>query len=268
MSASSSAPTALEDYSHVKDSLAAIQARVTAHSAAPATRLVAVSKTKPAAAILAAYNAGHRHFGENYVQELVQKSSELPRDISWHFIGKLQGNKCKALAAIPNLWAVETIDSEKRARQMDDALQASRSVESATPLSSQLNVFIQVNTSGEESKGGVGDLSSDSVCQLARFIHTECSHLKLRGLMTIGAPDSDQEYSTDGVHNPDFVALVKLRKDVAKSLDLESEHDLELSMGMSGDFEHALDLGATNVRVGSSIFGARNYNNNNNNNSK
>ncbi|KAK9768231.1 hypothetical protein K7432_001306 [Basidiobolus ranarum] len=108
-------------------------------------RLVAVSKIKPASDVLAAYNAGQRHFGENYVQELVEKSEELPKDIAWHFIGTFQSNKAKLLAAIPNLWAVETIDSEKKARLLNKACEDVERVEA-------IRVYVQVNTSGEESE--------------------------------------------------------------------------------------------------------------------
>ncbi|KAJ2690049.1 hypothetical protein IWW39_001015 [Coemansia spiralis] len=201
-------------------------------------RLVAVSKYKPASDILAAYNCGQRHFGENYVQELCEKAAELPSDISWHFIGRLQSNKCKALAAIPNLWAVETIDSEAKARKLNDAW-------GGAGHSRGLNVFIQVNTSDEESKGGVEQHDVEAV---ARAIVEECKGLRLLGLMTIGSIEGSQQRP-----NPDFLRLRQLRDDLNAKLGLS----LELSMGMSDDFEHALELGATNVRVGSRIFGSR-----------
>ncbi|KAJ2066235.1 hypothetical protein GGH13_005794 [Coemansia sp. S155-1] len=215
----------------------AVQRSSSANSTHP-PRLVAVSKYKPASDILAAYNRGQRHFGENYVQELCEKAAELPSDISWHFIGRLQSNKCKALAAISNLWAVETIDSEAKARKLNDAWESAGHPHA-------LNVFIQVNTSDEENKGGVEQHQVEGV---ARAIAEECKKLCLLGLMTIG--------SVEGSHqrpNPDFLRLCQLRDDLNAKLGLS----LELSMGMSDDFEHALELGATNVRVGSRIFGSR-----------
>ena len=107
-------------------------------------RLVAVSKLFPPEDIQAAYDAGHRHFGENYIQELAGKASALPNDIKWHFIGALQSNKCKALAEkVPNLWCVETVDSRKKAHLLEAGTVAGGREES-------LRVFIQVNTSGEE----------------------------------------------------------------------------------------------------------------------
>ncbi|KAJ2765374.1 hypothetical protein IWQ56_001168 [Coemansia nantahalensis] len=201
-------------------------------------RLVAVSKYKPAADILAAYEAGQRHFGENYVQELCDKAAQLPTDIQWHFIGRLQSNKCKALAAIPNLWAVETVESADKAQRLGSAWHAAGH---ARPL----GVFLQVNTSGEENKGGVPAAEAAAV---AREIVDSCPGLCLRGLMTIGSVDGSEQRP-----NPDFVALARLRDEIGRATGAE----LELSMGMSGDFEHALELGATNVRVGSSVFGAR-----------
>ncbi|KAJ2615057.1 hypothetical protein H4S08_001414 [Coemansia sp. RSA 1365] len=201
-------------------------------------RLVAVSKYKPASAILAAYDAGQRHFGENYVQELCDKAAMLPSDIEWHFIGRLQSNKCKALAAIPNLWAVETVESAEKAHKLNDAW---RSAHNKRPL----NVFVQVNTSGEANKGGV---EPHQVEDVVRNILDSCSALHLQGLMTIG--------SIAGSHqrpNPDFCTLAELRNELKRKVGVE----LELSMGMSDDFEHALELGATNVRVGSKIFGTR-----------
>ncbi|KAJ1732217.1 hypothetical protein LPJ61_002150 [Coemansia biformis] len=220
------------------DEVRAAVRRCQQQGAAPAARLVAVSKFKPAADILAAYEAGQRHFGENYVQELCDKAAVLPADIKWHFIGRLQSNKCKALAAIPNLWAVETVESVEKARLLDSAWRAA-----GRPL--PLGVFLQVNTSGEANKGGV---PVGEAAAAARAITDSCAGLCLRGLMTIGSADGSQQRP-----NPDFVALVRLRDELQRATGAE----LELSMGMSGDFEHALELGATSVRVGSSIFGAR-----------
>ncbi|KAJ2476289.1 hypothetical protein IWW56_005007 [Coemansia sp. RSA 2131] len=201
-------------------------------------RLVAVSKYKPASDILAAYTTGQRHFGENYVQELCEKAALLPSDINWHFIGRLQSNKCKALAAIPNLWAVETIDSAAKARKLNDAW---------TSAGNQglLGVFVQVNTSNEENKGGVEKCDVEDV---VREIIASCAGLCLKGLMTIGSIEGSNKRP-----NPDFLSLVALRDQLKQSVGV----DLELSMGMSDDFVHALELGASNVRVGSKIFGSR-----------
>ncbi|KAJ2802522.1 hypothetical protein H4R20_003245 [Coemansia guatemalensis] len=201
-------------------------------------RLVAVSKYKPASDILAAYDAGQRHFGENYVQELCDKAAVLPADIEWHFIGRLQSNKCKALAAIPNLWAVETIESAEKAHKLNAAWHGACNQR-------PLNVFVQVNTSGEANKGGIEPHQVEDVVQ---DILNSCPALHLQGLMTIGSIAGSQQRP-----NPDFCTLAELRNGLRQKIGVE----LELSMGMSDDFEHALELGATSVRVGSRIFGTR-----------
>jgi pyridoxal phosphate enzyme (YggS family) len=217
-------------------------------------RLVAVSKLQPVAAILAAYAQGCRHFGENYVQELLEKAPQCPQDIAWHFIGQLQSNKAKALVVgVPNLWAVESVDSAKLAQLLEKAAAARGSSEAAgggggaapAAPAQQLGVFVQVNTSGEEQKGGV---SPGEGAALARYIIEQCPHLQLRGLMTIG--------KLGEVASVYFERLVAEREAVALALGV-APATLELSMGMSGDFELATEMGSTNVRVGSAIFGAR-----------
>eukprot|EP00123_Amoebidium_parasiticum_P016427 comp23424_c0_seq1/m.38968 comp23424_c0_seq1/g.38968 ORF comp23424_c0_seq1/g.38968 comp23424_c0_seq1/m.38968 type:complete len:253 (-) comp23424_c0_seq1:223-981(-) len=223
-------------------------ARVQAASSARGTpgrevRLVAVSKTKPPADIMQAYGAGQRHFGENYIDELVEKAPQLPSDIQWHFIGHLQSNKANLLASIPNLSMWETCSSIKTARLVNKALVTKQ------PTKDRLSVLVQVNSSSEENKHGV----EPSACaELVRFIQTECPRLRFSGLMTIGMFGRDPNDKP----NPDFKLLVDTRSALCQELGLNPE-DLELSMGMSDDFEHAIELGSTNVRVGSTIFGAR-----------
>lgn len=204
-------------------------------------RLVAVSKTKPVAMLEEVFQAGQRHFGENYVQELLEKAPKMPAEVKWHFIGHLQSNKAKPLIAeVSNLFLVETVDSVKIANQLDKAV--------AGAGRSPLNVYVQVNTSGEESKFGV---EPGDCVDLAKHVHTGCSNLNFSGLMTIGMADY-----TSTPQN--FKTLTQCREAVCEELGL-SIQDVELSMGMSGDFEQAIALGSTNVRVGSTIFGARDY---------
>eukprot|EP00038_Savillea_parva_P007500 m.170609 g.170609 ORF g.170609 m.170609 type:complete len:317 (-) comp13264_c0_seq1:158-1108(-) len=212
-------------------------------------RLVAVSKTKPMEAVLAAYHAGQRVFGENYVQELVAKANDptSPPDIAWHFIGTLQSNKAKVVAAVPNLAMIETVTSEKLAHLLDKAVDAQ---DRPDPLP----VLVQVNTSGEDNKGGVEPAQCSD---LVAVIRDTCPHLKFAGLMTIGQIG---RVTTPGEVNPDFERLIQCKKDVCDKLKLDPDA-VEVSMGMSGDFEHAIELGSTNVRVGSTIFGARQYKN-------
>ena len=203
-------------------------------------KLVAVSKTKPSSDILALYNEGHRHFGENYFQELVEKAKALPTDIKWHFIGHLQSSKAmKIIRDVRNLDLLETLDSSKLAAKLNSACESIQR--------EPLKVLIQVDTSGEDTKSGVAVESE--LLDLVKFVKEECPFLQFTGLMTIGAPGDILC----------FGRLVAARKIVADSLDAE-EHSLQLSMGMSGDFEEAVAQGATSVRVGSTIFGDRIYN--------
>ncbi|ESW19691.1 hypothetical protein PHAVU_006G147100 [Phaseolus vulgaris] len=203
-------------------------------------RVVAASKTKSVSALRQVYDAGHRFFGENYVQELLQKAPQLPGDIEWHLIGNLQSNKVKPLiAGVPNLACVESVDDEKIANLLDRAV--------ANVGRKPLKVFVQVNTSGETSKFGV----EPAVCvDLVKHI-TNCSNLEFSGLMTIGMLD----YSSTPEN---FKMLSNCRTEVCKALGI-SETQCELSMGMTGDFEQAIEMGSTNVRIGTAIFGAREY---------
>ncbi|CDK25839.1 unnamed protein product [Kuraishia capsulata CBS 1993] len=202
------------------------------------TRLVCVSKLKPASDIQALYDVGYRHFGENYVQELIEKAKVLPGDIEWHFIGGLQTNKCKDLAKnVVNLYAVETIDSEKKAKKLNDTRAEDLPV---------INVYIQVNTSGEDQKSGA---APDECESLAQTILTGCPRLSLEGLMTIGSFGA----STSQGENQDFKTLVEVQKKLESKFGIS----LKLSMGMSADYKEAIRQGSTSVRVGSDIFGAR-----------
>jgi PLP dependent protein len=250
----------IEQLSSVQRRVSSVTAKTSRSSAKP-VRLVAVSKLKPATDILALYSppTSHLHFGENYVQELLEKSRLLPPDIRWHFIGGLQSNKCQVLAReVRGLWAVESVDSIKKARLLDkgrgeqhahDGVQA-KDESAAEPL----RVFVQINTSGEESKSGV-EPDSEELAELCKFIREECFNLRLQGLMTIGAIARSQA-TTAETENEDFTRLRETRDKVAGELGIEQE-ELELSMGMSEDFEGAIAMGSDEVRIGSTIFGQR-----------
>ena len=224
-------------------------------------RLVAVSKLKPANDILALHRppAAQVHFGENYLQELAEKAELLPRSIRWHFIGALQTNKCLSLAQIPNLFLVSSVDAQKKADALNKGRRQLRESDQKVPSGDdgsedgRLGVHVQVNTSGEESKSGVAP--GRSTTELCRHIRDACPHLHLRGLMTIGAIARSRA-TTAETENEDFRCLRETRADVAKELGLDAEA-LELSMGMSNDFEGAIRLGSDEVRVGSTIFGER-----------
>jgi pyridoxal phosphate enzyme (YggS family) len=195
--------------------------------------LVAVSKTFPSPAIRAAAACGQRHFGESYIQEARSKQIELADlDLVWHFIGPIQSNKTREIAAHFD-W-VHGVGRGKIARRLSEQRPGD-----LPPL----NVCIQVNVSGEASKSGV---APKDVAALAGLV-SGLPRLKLRGLMAIPEPGGDPR--------PRFRLLRALRDELnAQGLALDT-----LSMGMSGDFEVAIAEGATLVRVGSAIFGKRNY---------
>jgi len=242
----------------LRTSLAEIRARVQqASSAGKQPTLVAVSKYKPASDILACYEDGQRDFGENYVQELVDKAAQLPADIRWHFIGTFQTNKSKILASIPNLYAVQTVGSVKGADALNKQL---------TSRTTPLNVLLQVNTSGEDVKSGLAPLTSSPVpadaelVRLARHIVSSCPHLHLQGLMTIGS--LTESLDSREKPNEDFEKLKQTRDILEEALTQEKGQwgeggRLLLSMGMSSDFEAALRTGSDIVRVGTGIFGGR-----------
>jgi PLP dependent protein len=142
--------------------------------------LVAVSKTKPVDSIQQLYDAGFRHFGENYFQELVEKSSQLPSDIHWHYIGHLQSSKASKLVKdVPSLFLVESVDSIKLAGKLNNACEAA-----GRTGNNSLNIFVQVDTSGEATKSGVEN--GVELSELLLFLKESCPHLSVKGLMTIG----------------------------------------------------------------------------------
>ncbi|ODM21619.1 hypothetical protein SI65_02463 [Aspergillus cristatus] len=221
----------------------------------PQPRLIAVSKLKPASDILALHSppTSHLHFGENYLQELLEKSRLLPPTIRWHFIGGLQSNKCVLLAReVRGLWAVESVDSEKKASLLDKGWGERKYLDpnDVEEKEKKLRVFVQVNTSGEENKAGI---EPDAAPGLCRFIKDKCSRLQLQGVMTIGAI-ARSKATTPENENEDFICLRETRDRIVKELGLK---ELELSMGMSEDFEGAIALGSDEVRVGTTIFGDR-----------
>lgn len=236
------------------DNLSDVLAKIQTAASGNPPRLVAVSKLKPANDILALHQSSHAHlhFGENYQQELLSKSWLLPREIRWHFIGALQTNKCLPLAEqIPNLWCVESVDTVKKANQLNKG--RGLLIEKAPEYAGvPLRIYVQVNTSGEAEKSGV---EPGEALDLCKHVRENCPHLKLQGLMTIGAIARSKEAS-EGAENEDFVQLKETRDSVAKALGVD-QTELELSMGMSEDFESAIRCGSNEVRVGSSIFGER-----------
>lgn len=224
--------------------------------------LLCVSKLKPASDIQALYDKGIRHFGENYVQELISKSEVLPKDIKWHFIGGLQTNKCKDLAnRVENLYCVETIDSLKKLKKLNE--QRCKYVEGlgqesdAVPNGKHtINVNIQINTSGEEQKSGLSN-ESEFFQMIDFFKSSECKYVKLNGLMTIGSWDVSHSETEE---NKDFAALVSWKSKLTDYYREKYQTDVasvKLSMGMSSDYIQAIKQGSNEIRVGTSIFGSR-----------
>ena len=208
-------------------------------------RLIAISKTKPVEDIIELYRAGQRYFGENYVEELEKKSnndlirSQCP-DIRWHFVGHLQRKKVhRILTRIPNLDCIQTIDSIDLASRLNSSLKQQ---------SRNLNILIQINASNEKQKYGI---EPKQFLSLYEYIKGYCPFLICQGLMTIGSLNNVQ-----AENDQDFQVLIKCREDLCTKYNYEL-NDVELSMGMSHDYERAIRAGSTIVRVGSSIFGAR-----------
>ena len=200
-------------------------------------RLLAVSKTKPMQAIEEAIRAGQCAFGENYVQEGVEKIAYFSgnKSLEWHFIGPLQSNKSRLVAEHFD-W-IQTVDRFKIAERLND-----QRPEHLRPL----NVLIQINISDESSKSGI---QPEEIFSLAEKI-TQFPRLKLRGLMAIPKPESKPEQQK--------IALRKM-KDLFNRLQQQFESVDTLSMGMSDDMASAIECGSTMVRIGTAIFGERNY---------
>jgi len=196
-------------------------------------RLLAVSKTKPASDLREAYAAGLRDFGENYLQEALGKQAELSDlPLIWHFIGPIQSNKTRAIAE--NFAWVHSVDRLKIAQRLSEQRPAE-----LPPL----NICIQVNVSGEASKSGC---TPEDLPALAHAI-SALPNLRLRGLMAIPEPTEDSDEQ-----NAAFAAVRDLQHNLNLPLDT-------LSMGMSHDLEAAIAQGATWVRIGTALFGARDY---------
>ena len=199
-------------------------------------RLVAVSKTHPAASVAAAAAAGQEIFGENYVQEFVAKTEEVTAPVQWHFIGSLQSNKVKYLAG--RVAMIHSVDRFSLAEELDRQW---------GKLGQTLEILIEVNLGDEESKGGA---SADAAIELVRRIAT-LPHLQICGLMALPPYLEDAE-----AVRPYFRRLRELAARISAA-DIAGVTMRELSMGMSHDFEVAIEEGATLVRVGTAIFGSR-----------
>lgn len=203
-----------------------------------AVTLIAVSKTKPIETLQEAYDAGVRIFGENKVQELVEKYEALPKDIQWHMIGHLQTNKVKYI--IDKVTCIHSVDSFRLAEVIE---------REAAKKNCKVNILIEVNVAQEESKFGV---AQEEVLPLIEKI-AAFPHICVRGLMTI-APFVENAEENRTI----FKNLHKLSVDIMDK-NIDNVNVSILSMGMTNDYEVAIEEGATMIRVGTGIFGARDY---------
>ena len=197
--------------------------------------LVAVSKTKPLSALQEAYNAGIRDFGENKVQELCDKYDQLPKDIRWHMIGHLQTNKVKYV--IGNASLIQSVDRLELAKEISRL---------AVKAGITQNVLAEVNIGGEAQKGGIAP------CELKDLLSiiSELPGIRVKGLMCVPPAVGEEEARRY------FASMRRLFENIA-SAGIPGVDMRELSMGMSGDYKSAIKEGATMVRVGTAIFGAR-----------
>lgn len=201
--------------------------------------LIAVSKTKPVEMLQTIYDAGSRDFGENKVQEMCDKIEQLPTDIRWHMIGHLQTNKVKYIVGRVSL--IHSVDSLHLAQEIE---------KQAAKLDVIVPILIEVNIAEEESKFGI---HKEETISLVREVAT-LPHIRIQGLMTIAPyvenPEDNRAY---------FRGIKQLSVDIARE-NIDNVSMDCLSMGMTGDYEAAIEEGATMVRVGTGIFGERNYN--------
>lgn len=199
-------------------------------------KLVTVSKTNPAEKIKEVYDLGQRAFGENKVQELLEKQPVLPNDIEWHLIGHLQTNKVKYIAGFISM--IESIDSEKLLKEVDkEALKNNR----------KINVLLQVKIAKEETKFGLTVDETKDIFN--KYLNGNYPNIEIKGLMGMASFVDDETQIRE-----EFSILKNLFDELSELKPLET-----LSMGMSGDFPLAIDCGSNSVRVGSAIFGERNY---------
>ncbi len=220
----------------------ALWQKLTQDLSAKSATLVAVSKTKPGADIQALYDLGQRDFGENYVQEAVEKAGMLPADIRWHFIGHLQTNKVKFIAPFVHL--IHGVDSFKLLIEIN---------RQAANNSRIIDVLLQMHIADEETKFG---LDEKKLIELMDFYSAQAHNLKnirICGLMGM-ATDTDNAVQVKA----EFERLYALFRNLQQSYFLGKSYFCISSMGMSGDYKLALEAGSTMVRIGSLLFGSRN----------
>lgn len=217
----------------IKDNLNTIKSTLPEH-----VTLVAVSKTKPVSDLMEAYNTGQRIFGENKIQEMADKYAEMPKDIEWHMIGHVQRNKVKYMAEFVNL--IHGVESFKLLNEINKQAQKHDRI---------IDCLLQIKIAEEDSKFGMSATDASALVQSDEF--SELKNIKVVGVMGMATFTDDMTQ----VENE----FKFLKHTFTELKAINSELNI-ISMGMSGDYKLAIDCGSTMVRVGSSIFGTRNYN--------
>ncbi|MEF3079298.1 YggS family pyridoxal phosphate-dependent enzyme [Winogradskyella poriferorum] len=216
----------------IKDNLQNIKSSIPEH-----VTLVAVSKTKPVSDLMEAYNAGQRIFGENKIQEMAEKYEQMPNDIQWHMIGHVQRNKVKYMAEFVSL--IHGVDSFKLLKEINKQAKKHDRV---------ISCLLQIKIADEDSKFGMS--ANDATTLLHSDEFSELKNIKIVGLMGMATFTEDMTQ---------VESEFKFLKTTFDQLKTENSELKTLSMGMSGDYKLAIECGSTMIRVGSSIFGARNY---------
>jgi pyridoxal phosphate enzyme (YggS family) len=205
--------------------------------------LIAVSKTKPIQSIEELYALGQRDFGENYVQELVEKQSALPQDIHWHFIGHLQSNKVKMIAPFVHL--IHAVDSFKLLQEINKQAEKSNRV---------IDVLLQLHIATEDTKYGMDENELMTCLEYYTAQHENFAHIRIRGIMGMASFSNDEQQ----VRNE----LKKIKNafiQMKQTFFIGKHYFDTCSMGMSGDYTTAIEEGSTMIRIGSMLFGERNY---------
>lgn len=205
------------------------------------TKLVAVSKTKPIEDILELYEKGQRIFGENKVQELVDKFPIMPKDIQWHFIGHLQRNKVKFI--VPFVDLIHSVDSARLLAEIN---------KQAKKIDTVVNCLLQFHIAEEETKFGLDINEAISLFESPEY--TEMKNIKICGIMGMGT-----FVNHESITRREFQSLKNIFNNLKEKYFQDNPDFKEISMGMSGDYKIAIEEGSTLVRIGSAIFGSRNY---------
>ncbi|MAB49794.1 MAG: YggS family pyridoxal phosphate-dependent enzyme [Flavobacteriaceae bacterium] len=220
----------------IKDNLNNIKSSLPEH-----VTLVAVSKTKPVSDLMEAYNAGQRIFGENKIQEMVEKHEQMPKDVEWHMIGHVQRNKVKYMADFVSL--IHGVDNFKLLKEIN---------KQAKKCNRIINCLLQIKIAEEDSKFGMSKNDASTLLQSDEF--SELKNIKIVGLMGMAT------FTDDIAQVESEFKFLKTTFEELKQLQTRNCKLKTLSMGMSGDYKLAIEYGSNMIRVGSSIFGARNYN--------